>query len=323
MKEFSEKDKSAIIILDSLQNLSYNQKREILQKVEFPRELFDYETINGYPKLEGVTAITYLDELYPKQLLELKDFPLCLYCLGNISLLGTGTAIVGSRKTISVSLEFAKDLAKNLCKQTVIITGTSLGVENKVLNATGGENTICFLACGIYQEKNLNPEQIKAFCQKGLIVSQYPPSVKQRGYQYIERNRLIAKLCDKMIVISGGENSGVRYSAEYAKLYLKPIYALPYSVGEPSGVLCNQLIKSGATLLYKIEDIIKVENPKIELTPDEKVIIDLISKGVTTLDKIVEQSGLVASQVFIALVSLEIKDCIIKSGADEYALTKF
>ena len=73
----------------------------------------------------------------------------------------------------------------------------------------------------------------------------------------------------------------------------------------------------------KIEDIIKVEHPKIELSPDEKVIIDLISKGVTTLDKIVEQSGLVASQVFIALVSLEIKDCIIKSGADEYALTNF
>ncbi len=325
MKEFSEKDKRAIIILDSLKNLSYNQKREILSKVSFPRELFNNGVLNGYSHQEdGITVITYLDKEYPQAFFELKEFPLCLYCLGNIELLsGNGIAIVGSRKTISVALEFSRNLAKGLISQRVIITGACLGVERAILNATNGENTICFLASGIPQAIKLNPDEIRKFCQKGLLISQYPPSVKEIGYQYIERNRLIAKLCKEMVVVSGDENSGVRYTAEFATSYGKKIYALPYNVGEPSGRLCNKLIKSGATLLYKIEDLIEVKKPEKELSQNELFILSLIKNGINSVDKIVEKSGIAVGDVFTALVSLEIKDSIIKSGADEYALIEF
>ncbi len=326
MKEFSEKDKSAIIILDSLKNLSYNQKREILSKVKSPQELFNKGVINGYPKIEnGITVITYLDELYPKTFLELKDFPLCLYCYGNISLLQkSGVAIVGSRKTISVALEFCRNLSQNLLKQKVVITGASAGVEREVLNATdGGENLICFSAGGVNEEIKSCPSFWSKFCQKGLLVSQYLPNEKIIGYRYIDRNRLIAKLCEELIVISGNENSGVRYTAEYAKSYHKKIYALPYNVGEPSGKLCNELIKSGAYLLNKIEDITQTNKTELDFTPSELAVLELIKNGINSVDKIVENSGMAVGEIFTALVSLEIKDSIIKCGADEYALTEF
>lgn len=327
MKEFTEKDKTAVIILDSLKNLSYNQKREILSNVNKPSQLLQEGGIlqgEKFPNNSGITVITYLEENYPQEFLHLQNYPLCLYCLGNIELLNnvSGIAIVGSRKTISVALQFASNLAKRACKQNLIITGNTLGVEQEVLKATGGENTICFLAGGIENEIKTNPSFYSQFLTKGLLIGSFNTQVQTRGYQYIERNELIACLCQKLIVVSGNEQSGVRYTAEFAKKFNKQIYALPYNVGEESGKLTNSLIKEGANILYQIEDLVQ-EKKVVELTLLEEQIVQLIKEGFCTVDKIIQNGNFAISQVFTALVSLEIKDVITKCGADEYALTEF
>ena len=328
MKEFTEKDKRAVIILDSLKNLSYNQKREILSNVKNPAELLAEGGALAREQLPDngeVTVITYLDEEYPEQFLQLENYPLCLYCLGRVELLKSRNllAMIGSRKTLAVALQFASNLAKSACKQTVVITGNTFGVELEVLKATGGENTVCFLAGGIEQEVKSIPAFYSRFLEKGLLVSSYRPKMQTRGYQYIERNELIARLCDKIVIVSGGEQSGVRYTAEYAEKFGKQIYALPYTVGEPSGKLNNALIKRGATILYQIEDIVKEDKKAVELNEVEEKIVQLVKDGCDTADKIIQNCNYAISEVFTALVSLEIKDVITKCGADEYALTEF
>ena len=328
MKEFTEKDKRAVIILDSLINLSYNQKREILSKVKTPSQLLESGEFlhrQEMPNNANISVITYLEEQYPQEFLHLQNYPLCLYCLGKVELLtrGNNLAIVGSRKTLSVALQFASNLAKSACKDYTILTGNTMGVEMEVLKATKGENTVCFLAGGIENEVRSNPSFYSDFLTRGLLVSNYCPSMQTRGYQYIERNELLAKLCQKLVVVSGSESSGVRYTAEYAEKFGKQIYALPYTVGEVSGKLNNALIKRGATILYQIEDLVCQEKKSVRLNPLEEQIVQLIKEGLNTADKIIQRGNFAISEVFTTLVSLEIKDIITKCGADEYALTEF
>jgi len=246
-----------------------------------------------------------------------------LYCLGNTELLNSlnKLAIVGSRKTLSPVLKFVNLLVKEVCKSRVIIGGNTAGVEEEIIFSTQGQNTICFVAGGI--EKSFSNKDLKTLALNGLIISEYYPTVSQKGYQFIDRNRLIATLCQEMLVISGSEKSGVRYTVDFAKQAYKTIYALPYTVGEVSGELCNKEIKDGAILVDKLTEFIKVEKVRAPLGKTEEIVLSLIEEGTTIEDEIIEQSNLPVQEVLQALVTLEIKDYVVKCGATEYALTKF
>ncbi len=338
-------DKYALVLLDSLPFLTYHQKREILKKVENPSEILNKEFILSLPnfdKLDKVveainennlnkaidvcnkyTVITYLEQDYPDNFWDLEDYPLCLYCLGDISLLKQDNllSVVGSRKTLPAVLKFVNMLVKEVVKTRVIIAGNTEGVEEEILLSSNGENTICFLGGGI--EKSFSNKHVYTASKNGLIISEYYPTFLQKGYNFIDRNRLIASLCQEMLIISGTEKSGVRYTVDYAKQNGKTLYALPYTVCEPSGELCNQEIKNGAILVSKLSDLVKVEKQKPSLTPNEKIILELIEQGITLEDEIIEKSNLEVQQVLQCLVTLEIKDYVIKAGATEYALTNF
>ena len=338
-------DTLALILLDSLAFLSYNQKREILKNANNISDILDKEFLLSLPNIDKIdrviefltkenlqkveqeisnyTVITYLDENYPDAFWQLEDYPLCLYCLGDISLLQSqdSLSVVGSRKTLPQVLKFVSLLVKQVSQNRVIICGNTEGVEQEILSSTMGQNTICFLGGGI--EKSFSNKELFTIAQNGLIITEYYPTHLQKGYQFIDRNRLIAVLCQEMLLISGSEKSGVRYTVEFAKQNYKTLYALPYTIGEPSGELCNEEIKNGAILVNKLQDLVKVENSRPSLTEQEKLVLSLIEQGTTQEDFIIEQSNLAVQEVLQILVTLEIKDYIIKSGATTYALTKF
>lgn len=338
-------DKLALILLDSLNFLSYNQKREILKNTVNTRDILDKEFLQSLSfidkidrvtesiteqnlnlakdVLQNYTVITYLDSSYPDCFWQLEDYPLCLYCLGDTSLLNSQDilSVVGSRKTLPSVLKFVNLLTKQVAKSRVIVCGNTQGVEEEILYSTNGQNTICFLAGGI--EKSFSNKDLFSVAKNGLIISEYYPTYSQKGYQFINRNRLIAMLCQDMLIISGAEDSGVRYTIDFAKQNYKNLYALPYTVGEPSGEICNQEIKNGAKLVCKLQDLVKVQNTRPSLTSQESIVLKLIEQGTTQEDEIIEQSNLPVQEVLQILVTLEIKDYIIKSGATTFALTKF
>ena len=94
------------------------------------------------------------------------------------------------------------------------------------------------------------------------------------------------------LIVSAGEKSGALYTAEYAKTLGKKVYAMPYSVGVPSGKGCNALIKQGATLVDEpgavLKDFNLVAKKKIAvaLTDDEKAVITAIKNGNGHIEKI-------------------------------------
>ena len=75
--------------------------------------------------------IKYLDKLYPKRLLEIKNFPESLYVLGNYELLNKDSiAIVGSRECSPYGVKYAKEFAKKIAQKGIcIVSGMAIGID--------------------------------------------------------------------------------------------------------------------------------------------------------------------------------------------------
>lgn len=71
---------------------------------------------------------------YPRKLLEIKNYPQTLYCVGNIKLLNSEKkiAIVGSRNCSEYGKKYAQIFSKELAKENIcIISGLAIGIDSQ------------------------------------------------------------------------------------------------------------------------------------------------------------------------------------------------
>lgn len=289
--------------------------------------------ILGGLEKKGVTAITAESSEYPESLLNIPQPPLVLYCKGNVSLLnGNNFSIVGSRKSLPLSINLAKTYAEVLSTNGfTLVTGIAEGVDSAVLETAikTQKPAISVIAGGF---DNVYPASNKGLVDKlsevGLVISENPPEVKPKPFHFPIRNRIIAGLSKGVLVVSGALKSGTLYTAEYAEEYGKDLFAVPYSVGVVSGEGCNDLIKRGAILTDKPEDILEfygVEQTKksnIELTPLQKEIVSVLSSGEMHIDKICSALNKRVFEITPVLLILEINKVIVKNGSNVYGLAR-
>lgn len=90
----------------------------------------------------------------------------------------------------------------------------------------------------------------------GLIVSEYSPDTKCQSQYFLERNRIVSGLSLGILVIEAVHRSGTSVTAKLAKTQGRKVFALPHEIWDSHGVGTNRLIKTGATLVTCVEDIL-------------------------------------------------------------------
>lgn len=208
------------------------------------------------------------DKKYPQRLLETKNFPVELYCVGNIDLLNSKytAAIVGSRACSEYGIRVTNELTKSLSeKEICIISGMAVGIDGIAHNVAIKEigKTIAVLGSGfnyIYPEEN---EWLfhKILDNGGCIVSEYPPDTQKDSKNFPVRNRIISGLSDAVVIVEAAYRSGSSITAKYARKSRKPVFAVPNNIYAKTGVGTNRLIQEGAILLTSPEQIIKTVKP--------------------------------------------------------------
>lgn len=224
-------------------------------------------------KLEGGIIISIIkldieDKRYPKRLLEINNFPIELYVLGNIELLNSEytVGIVGARKCTDygrrVSKEFAKEISE---KEICVVSGMALGIDSiahdNALKKDG--KTIAVLGSGfnyIYPKEN---EWLfyKILESGGCVISEYPPNIQADKRNFPLRNRIVSGLSDALLVVEAAYISGSSITAKYARLQGKKLYAIPNNIYANTGMGTNALIQKGAILVTKPEQIIDEIKP--------------------------------------------------------------
>lgn len=308
------------------------------QELEEMRSQANTTAINNYfnsLERQGIQVITGISEFYPEKLKGITNPPSALFCKGDISLLNKfAIAIVGSRTPTNygriVTDEFAETLAKN---GAVIISGLAYGIDSishKKALEVGGK-TIAVLGSGF---NHIYPAEHTALAdeiaRKGLLISEYCPSAKPAKYSFVERNRIIAGLCDGILIPEASLKSGTRSTKDFALDYGKDVFAIPGSIKNAKSELPNLLISCGhakcvlspKTILEEYNIRLKPKTSVVKNTSaQEDIILALLADGEKDVAFLQENSGFDIKNLNSYLTLLEIRGIIRKLPGNFYATT--
>lgn len=151
------------------------------------------------------------------------------FYMGNIELLKSENkvSVAGARKIDSSSTEWLKAVIKNLDSDCVIVSGLALGADT-VAHKTAlesGLKQIAVLPSGFNRITPQSNHQLALDIVKdgGLLVSEYHPRVYASRHRYINRNKIIARLGNYLIVPQFEVRSGTRHTVNFAKKLNKQI----------------------------------------------------------------------------------------------------
>lgn len=179
---------------------------------------------------EGIDIVSIFDDEYPWRARIDGDYPVLLYCRGDIALLNANhsVAIIGTREPsdfVSKSLTRISQRAveKNFC----VVSGLALGCDSLAHQATlkAGGKTIAVLAGCLLKPapaKNRSlAEQIVE--QGGLLVSEYPPSTPSEGFRLVARDRLQSMFADGLVLGQSSINGGSMHATKASLKLQRPV----------------------------------------------------------------------------------------------------
>ena len=241
------------------ENLTQKEIHEIL-KIEYKNNL-KQEEINLVKN--KIQIVTIFDKDYPIKLKEIYDPPVVLYIKGNKEILNSYCiAMVGCRMCSNYGKQQAEKFSFMLAKNNVtVVSGLARGIDRYSHLGTLAANgkTIAVLGNGlhmIYPMENLELAR-KIISTGGVIVTEYPFETNPEKENFPKRNRIISGISDSVIVVEAKRRSGSIITAELALEQGKDVYGVPGNIDSKNSEGTNELIKDGAIMLTKAEDIIK------------------------------------------------------------------
>ena len=210
----------------------------------------------------GVQLIDAEHKHYPKRLLEISHPPPVLYVLGEPSLLSMPQiAIVGSRSPSGPGEQTARDFAFHLAQQGFTITsGLALGIDGAAHRGAlaGKGSTLAVLGTGVdisYPSRHTQLAQ-DIVANGGALISEFPFGTRPASHHFPRRNRIISGLSYGVLVVEAKLKSGSLITARFAAEQNREVFAVPGSIHNPLARGCHALIKEGATLVEKSQDIV-------------------------------------------------------------------
>lgn len=304
--------------------------------------LQEMEQIKKY----GAHLLLRDDPDYPQALKQIPDAPPLLTVKGNLKALNQKTiGIVGSRNASLNGKKFAENLARELgASRYIIASGLARGIDAYAHRGSLLTGTIGVVAGGINiiypPENTLLYEQI---LDKGAIIAESPFGVEPQSPFFPKRNRLISGLSLGLVIVEAALKSGSLITARYALEQNREVFAVPGSPFDPRCQGTNNLIRQGATLIQKAEDVLEglpslqkfyaseqlilPYESHLQITPSEKdakkirddLLINL-SYTPISIDELVRQCHVSASEAQYILLELELAGRVQRHSGNKVSL---
>ena len=210
----------------------------------------------------GIGIMTYADDVYPESLRKINDPPVLLYYRGHLPDFNSEFFVsgVGTRRLSSYGRKNAFRIGYDLAKAgTIVVSGMAEGIDGVTMAGAlaAGGTTVAVIGTGIdtcYPERHLT--LAREIVKKGCVLTEFAPGTKIYKTNFPKRNRIVSGLSSATIVFEGPERSGALITARCAKEQGREVYALPGNVGSSNSYAPNLLIKEGAKMCTRAEDIL-------------------------------------------------------------------
>lgn len=297
------------------------------QAFEDLKSTFDAEATERRLEEKGIKAITLADEEYPERLREIPDSPPALFVNGELPT-GPAVAIVGSRKCTVSGIEAARELGRALGERGVcVVSGLALGIDAAAHEGAllSDGPTVGVLGCGIdviYPRRN--HDLYRRVSRSGAVISEYYLGEAPLAWRFPARNRIIAGLCETLVVVEAAERSGALITARHALDSGADVWAVPGPVGAAECRGSNKLLAEGAGVLWDIPEFVDAMAPMQEKLPrredredhhalpaglpeHEAAVLSGVGFEPTEVDVISSRSGVGMRDLLPALTMLELK----------------
>lgn len=321
--------------LERIPGIGTIRAKNILHYRDFKRA----EKEIGFIEKFRILPLLIHQELYPQRLKHCEDPPLILFFKGDADLNARKIlSLVGTRKQTEYGRSVVEEYLEALSQQDVlIVSGLAYGIDQIAHKAAlkNGLKTVGVLASGldiIYPSSHT--ALARDMIRQGGLCTEFLSGTKPDKQNFPRRNRIVAGLCDALLVAETDIKGGSMITADIASGYNREIFAVPGRITDRKSAGCNHLIRDNkARLTMHPADLvefmnwepvnIKVKQQKIfaELGEDESRIMNIVQEaGTIQLDQLIQLSGMKRSNMHTALLNLELAGVLIPQPGGRWAM---
>jgi len=291
----------------------------------------------------NIEPIFFTDKNYPTRLKECNDSPVMLYYKGNADLNTEKIiGVVGTRRITEYGKEVTKKLIADLSAQNIlVVSGLAYGVDVAAHNAALENNlkTVGVLGHGlntIYpkQHKNVATKMV----EQGGLLTEYRSSEEMHPSNFPNRNRIVAGICDAVIVVESAIEGGAVITANIANSYNRDVFAFPGKSSDRFSAGCNFLIKTfKAKMMESAEDLLREMNwaekeqttkskkqlrqLALTLNDEEQKLYNLLNEKVElAIDELADATNMNVSSLAATLLEMEMNSIIVSLPGKRYKL---
>ncbi|HMK60580.1 MAG TPA: DNA-processing protein DprA [Dissulfurispiraceae bacterium] len=293
----------------------------------------------------GIRVVTLEDTDYPVALRQIDDSPALFYIKGQMREEDSfAIGIVGSRNMTPYGRKVADIFSSELAlKGFTIVSGMAKGIDSSAhkgaLRVKG--RSIAVLGCGV--DKPYPPENsglLEELSQCGAVISEFPLGTAPLRENFPRRNRLISGLSLGVLIVEAAAGSGSLITANYALEQGKDIFAVPGNITSMNSIGTNDIIKKGAKLVQKVDDIIVELAPllkgmmnkseqktntelltnlnALEINDEERAICSVLGSETRHIDIISRETGIAAQKTSAHLLALELRGIVRQTEGKRY-----
>ncbi|MBN1199053.1 MAG: DNA-processing protein DprA, partial [Bacteroidales bacterium] len=277
-----------------------------------------------------IRPLFFQDPEYPVRLTHCIDGPMMLFFKGNTDLNATRViGVVGTRSATGYGKGICRELIGGLIPHSpLVVSGLAYGIDSCAHRAALENNlqTIAVLGHGldrIYPYSNSVLAEKMLSC--GGLITEFFSGTNPDRENFPKRNRIIAGLCDAIVVVEAARKGGALITADIANSYNRDVFAIPGRIGDAWSEGTNYLIRINKAHLCQsaenIEYIMGWRVPEkkqdfqrkifLEMTPDEELVVRFLETGGKTgIDEIMNHLALPVSRVSAALLNLEFEGIV-------------
>lgn len=277
-------------LMGGIRSRAFDAQR-MQQYLQRARKEAEFVTCNG------IEAVFFQDkDRYPTRLGACNDAPVVLYKLGSCDLDSAHmVAVVGTRHATAYGLDFTRKLVLGLADaidSLVIVSGLAYGID-VASHRAAIEAGVPTVAVNAQPLNTIYPAVHREVAKKmvhsgGAMVSEYSTGSRVTKGNFLSRNRIIAGLCDAVVVVESDLRGGAMATARMGADYGRDIFSVPGRVGDKYSNGCNHLIATDiAHLITSADDIIDLMRwiPRAKegtqqqfplLSPEDERLLDTI-----------------------------------------------
>lgn len=315
----------------------FQEKRTRLQKIPGigPKMAAEIAAFNDFKILEHeiqfikdqqIRCHFYLDESFPFRLKQIPDSPIMLYSKGVAELSPKRiVAVVGTRKPSSEGKEICRQLVQNLqAYNCTVVSGLAYGIDITA-HRSALENHIPTIAVFGHGLDRIYPSHHSKTAREmlekqGAWVTEFSSGTNPDYMNFPQRNRVVAGMCDAVVVIESARKGGSMITAELAFGYDREVMAIPGRPIDLSSSGCNLLIKQQkAHLIEGADDLAKILNYDLtentftpqqssllfDLDPGMQKVLSYFKEHAVSLDELLLLTHIPSSELALRLIELE------------------